>query len=97
MAPIPKRAWATLALAAAGLFGPQLPAGEPGARAHLTGSTVPDLPTKCDVRINLTGEQEALFITRWLTLHVPYDKVNTVEYGQHVSRRYAEAILISPA
>jgi hypothetical protein len=37
-----------------------------------------------------------LFVTRLLTLHVPYDKVNTVEYGQHVSRRYAEAILLSP-
>lgn len=73
-----------------------LQAGEPGAKAFLTGSTVPDLPLKCDLRIDLTGRQELLFITRWLTLHVPYDKVNTVEYGQHVSRRYAEAILISP-
>ena len=71
-------------------------AGEPGARAYLTGSTIPDLPLKCDLRIDMTGDQELLFITRWLTLHVPYDKVNTLEYGQHVSRRYAEAVLISP-
>jgi len=67
-----------------------------GTRAYLTGTTVPDFPKKCDVRIDLTGQEELLFITRWLTLHVPYDRVNTVEYGQHVSRRYAEAILISP-
>jgi hypothetical protein len=73
-----------------------LPARDPAARAYLTGSTIPDFPTRCDLRIDLTGDDEALFITRGLTLHVPYDKVNTVEYGQHVSRRYAEAILISP-
>ncbi len=71
-------------------------AATPGARAHLTGSTLPDLPLKCEMRIDLTGDQEMLFITRWLTLHVPYTQVNTVEYGQHVSRRYAAAILISP-
>jgi hypothetical protein len=73
-----------------------LTAGEPGARAFLTGSTLPDFPGKCDLRIDLTGNEEALFIARGLTLHVPYEKVNTLEYGQHVSRRYAEAILISP-
>ena len=78
------------------LAGSTLGAGEKGARAYLTGSTLPDFPLKCDMRLDMTGEQELLFITRWLTLHVPYDQVNTLEYGQHVSRRYAEAILISP-
>jgi hypothetical protein len=83
-------------LMAVNLLAPCLPAANAGARAYLTGSTVPDFPVKCDLRIDLTGDQELLFVTRWLTLHVPYDKVNTVEYGQQVSRRYAEAILISP-
>ena len=68
----------------------------PGARAYLTGTTVPDFPTRCDVVVNMTGDREMLFVTRQLTLHVPYEKVNTLEYGQHVGRRYAEAILISP-
>jgi predicted ribosome-associated RNA-binding protein Tma20 len=44
----------------------------------------------------MTGDREMLFVTRALTLHVPYDKVNTVEYGQHVGRRYMEAVLLSP-
>ncbi len=78
------------------LMAASLPAADLGARAQLTGSTLPDLPLKCDLRIDMTGEQEVLFITRALTLHVPYDKVNTLEYGQHVSRRYAAAVLISP-
>lgn len=88
---VPRRAWGLLLLAVVSVW-----AGDPGARAHLTGSTVPDLPLKCALRIDLTGAEEVLFVTRWLTLHVPYDKVTMVEYGQHVSRRYAEAILISP-
>lgn len=95
---MPKEAWALLVLMlmACGVSTPCLAASPPGARAYLSGTTVPDFPTKCDVRIDMTGDQELLFVTRWLTLHVPYDKVNTLEYGQHVGRRYAEAVLISP-
>jgi hypothetical protein len=86
-----KLAWVALMLVQC------LPAAQPGgARAYLTGTTVPGFPIKCDVRVDMTGERELLFVTHWVTLHVPYDKVNTVEYGQHVGRRYAEAILISP-
>ena len=73
-----------------------LPAQSGAARAYLTGTTVPDFPNRCDVRLDMTGDQEMLFVTHALTLHVPYDKVNTLEYGQHVGRRYAEAILLSP-
>jgi hypothetical protein len=93
---VPKRAWAALVLIACSVSMPGLAATQPGARAYLTGTTVPDFPAKCDIRIDMTGDHELLFVTRWLTLHVPYDRVNTVEYGQHVGRRYAEAILISP-
>ena len=85
-----------LALMACSVITPGWPATQPGARAYLTGTTVPDFPARCDVRIDMTGDQELLFVTRQLTLHVPYEKVNTVEYGQHVGRRYAEAVLISP-
>jgi hypothetical protein len=93
----PKRACALLTLLACGALTQCLPAAQPGgARAYLTGTTVPDFPNKCDVRLDMTGDQEMLFVTQRLTLHVPYDKVNTVEYGQHVGRRYAEAILLSP-
>jgi hypothetical protein len=93
----PKRAWALLLLTAGGAFTLHLPAAQPGgARAYLTGTTVPNFPAKCDVRVDMTGDREMLFVTRALTLHVPYDKVNTVEYGQHVGRRYMEAVLLSP-
>ncbi len=31
-----------------------------------------------------------------VSLQIPYRRVDTLEYGQNVSRRYAEAVLISP-
>ena len=31
-----------------------------------------------------------------VNLRVPYRRIETLEYGQHVSRRYAAAVLISP-
>jgi hypothetical protein len=66
------------------------------ARAQLIGTTVRNFPAKCAVRVDITDDQELLFVMRRLTLHVPYDKVNTLEYGQHVGGRYLEAVLISP-
>ena len=94
---IPKRASALLPLIACGALAGCLVAGQRlAARAYLTGTTVTGFPSKCDVRVDMTGEREMLFVTRSLTLHVPYDQVNTLEYGQHVGRRYAEAILFSP-
>lgn len=37
-------------------------------------------------------------VFRWpgQTLSVAYARVDTLEYGQHVSRRYAAAVLLSP-
>jgi hypothetical protein len=85
-----------IALIASSALTPSLPAQPGGARAYLTGTTVPGFPNKCDVRVDMTGDREMLFVTHLLTLHVPYDKVTTLEYGQHVGRRYAEAVLLSP-
>jgi hypothetical protein len=91
------RAWALLILTACIAPTARLRAAQPGAaRAYLIGATVPEFTAKCDVRVDLTGDREILFITRLLTLHVPYDKVNTLEYGQHVGDRTLEAVLISP-
>jgi hypothetical protein len=92
----PKRAWAFLMLIACAPTN-CLPAAQlGGARAYVTGTTVHGFPAKCDVRVDISGDREMLFVTRELTLHVPYDKVNTLEYGQHVGQRFVEAILLSP-
>jgi hypothetical protein len=66
-----------------------VPAGGPAWRARiLDRDHCFRLPNKCDVRVDMTGDREMLFVTHLLTLHVPYDKVSTLEYGQHVAGRY---------
>ena len=54
------------------------------------------LPGKSEGSISLTEEEAFLFRTKKTILRISYQRINTVEYGQHVSRRYMEAVLISP-
>lgn len=77
--------WASLALA-----------GDPGAAARLIGGTVPGLENEKG-RIELTRQDAMVFRHgKEGNLSIPFDRVHTLEYGQRVSRRYAEAILLSP-
>jgi hypothetical protein len=71
-------------------------AAAPGMRAQFIGGTLPGISAKTKVRIDLTGTEALLFRSGKLELTIPYQKINTVEYGQNVSRRYAAAVLISP-
>jgi hypothetical protein len=75
---------------------PLLLAGDPGSRAEYVGGTVAALPRKSEGRLNTTDQEAFLFRTRQTSVRVPYEKINTLEYGMRVSRRYAEAVLISP-
>jgi hypothetical protein len=89
-------AWMPLVAMSGVLLPPLLLAGDPGGRAQYMGGTVASLPSKSEGRINVTDEEVFLFRTKQATVRIPYAKINTVEYGQRVNRRYAEAILISP-
>ena len=71
-------------------------AAERGAKAQLVGSTLAGLPAKADVRLDLTGQETLVLGIAKTELRIPYAKINTIEYGQSVSRRYAAAVLISP-
>ena len=75
---------------------PVLFAGEPGARADYIGGTLSALSGKTGGIIHTTYEESLFFQTRKITIRVPYDKINLLEYGQKASRRFAMAILISP-
>jgi hypothetical protein len=73
-----------------------LPAGQPGFHAELIGGTVPELAGKSTAEVNL-GNVHALFVhCGHEEVVIPYDKVNSLEYGQNVSRRYVAAVLVSP-
>ena len=76
----------TLSLAAAG----------PGVKVQLAGGTVSAIAPKTSLRLDLTGADSLLLHFGASELGIAYRKINTVEYGQNVSRRYAAAVLISP-
>src|SRR5690348_594646 len=93
---MPRLAWVLLAFAGITMLPPLLLAGDAGVRAQFLGGTVAELPSKSEGRINLTDEQSLLLQAKNVNLRIPYRKISTLEYGQRVNRRYAEAILISP-
>jgi len=73
-----------------------LMAREPGLPARVAGSTLAELARDTECRLDLTGEEGLTFYSRAADVRVPYDRIHTLEYGQRVSRRYAEAVLLSP-
>lgn len=89
-------AWALLALWSSDLLPPLLLAGDRGNRAEYVGGTVAGLPSKSEGDINTTDEEALLFRAGLVSVRILYSKINTLEYGQRVNRRYVEAILISP-
>ncbi|HEX3746278.1 MAG TPA: hypothetical protein VHW09_20210 [Bryobacteraceae bacterium] len=71
-------------------------AGEPGVKTELIGGTLTGVAAKSGARLDYSGADEMVFHCQGDDIHVPYRKVNTLEYGQTVSRRYAAAVLVSP-
>jgi len=67
-----------------------------GDRVEYVGGTISVLPSKIEGYVNTREDDIFVFQTKRFTVQVPYDKINELEYGQRVGRRYAEAILISP-
>jgi hypothetical protein len=77
-----------LALAAA--------AAEPGFKVEFMGGTLAGVRAKSRAHLDLGGADAMVFRWPGQTLSVAYARVDTLEYGQHVSRRYAAAVLLSP-
>ena len=73
-----------------------LEASGTGSRVQYVGGTVAGVPTKSDARIELLTEDSLTLNARGTVVRVPYADINTIEYGMRVSRRYMEAVLISP-
>jgi hypothetical protein len=83
--------WATGFLVAM----PAVGAG-PGVKTELVGGTPPGIEAKSTARLDFTGADEMIFHCAASDIRVAYRRVDTLEYGQSVSRRYAAAILLSP-
>ncbi len=78
------------------VFAPLLQAGDTDTRALYVGGTVPGVHNKSDVRVDVQQSDVLHIRTGKTSFEVPYKDITTLEYGMRVSRRYMEAILISP-
>jgi len=83
---------AALVLAFCSLAG----AGSNGGRAEYVGGTIPQIPDGCSGTVTAVDDQYFVFYSKKASWRVPYDRINLVEYGQKVDRRYVAAVLISP-
>ncbi len=65
-----------------------------GVQVNFIGGTVPSLTGL--MRLDVTGAETLEIACKKARVSIPYRRVNTVEYGQKVGRRYISAVLISP-
>lgn len=86
----------TIALVAAINGTPSCPARDHGARVSYLGGTRSDIPGNASGNLQAMDEQYLVFYAKKTSVRVAYDRINLLEYGQKVDRRYAMAVLISP-
>lgn len=83
---------AVLSLAICSVFA----AGRNGGHAEYVGGTIAQIPEGCSGTIAAMDEQYFVFYSKGASWRVPYEKINLLEYGQKVDRRYVAAVLVSP-
>ena len=71
-------------------------AGEPGVKTEFIGGTLPGVAPRSTAWLDMTGSEALKFSSGQTGFEIPYRRIDTLEYGQRVSRRYAEAIILSP-
>ena len=71
-------------------------AAQPGFHAQFVGGTLPGISAKSYARLDLAGSDALTLRSGAVEVHIDYGKINSLEYGQNVSRRYLAAVLISP-
>lgn len=66
-------------------------------KAKFMGGTVASVPEKAEGRIDVTDASNMIFrAEKGGTVQVPWQKVQAIEYGQRVSRRWKTAIFLTP-
>jgi hypothetical protein len=71
-------------------------AAQPGFHAQFVGGTIPGIEIKSTARLDLSGSDALTLRSGGVDFHIDYGKIESLEYGQNVSRRYLAALLISP-
>ena len=67
-----------------------------GGRVEYVGGTIAQIPAGCHGNTQTTDQDYFVFYSGKASWRVPYDRINLLEYGQKVDRRYLTAVLISP-
>jgi hypothetical protein len=67
-----------------------------GSRALYVGGTRPDIPVKDSGEIVVSDRVYFVFTSKHTTVKIPFERINLLEYGQKVDRRYIAAAVISP-
>jgi hypothetical protein len=67
-----------------------------GSHAEYVGGTILQIPPGCHGTVQTVDAQFFVFYSGKASWRVPYEKINLVEYGEKVDRRYIAAVLISP-
>jgi hypothetical protein len=70
--------------------------GGNGSQAQYVGGTISQIPAGCGGMVQAADDDYFVFYSKSARWRVPYDKINLIEYGQKVDRRYIAAVLISP-
>jgi len=70
--------------------------GNSGSHAEYVGGTISQIPPGCGGTVQAGNDDYFVFYSKNARWRVPYDKINLIEYGQKVDRRYIAAVLISP-
>jgi len=71
-------------------------AGHAGSRAEYVRGTRSDLAAENSGDITVTDEVYFEFHSKHAQVKIPYERINLLEYGQKVDRRYIAAAVISP-
>jgi len=85
-----------VAVSLANAISPALLAGVPSKKAVYRGGTLPDLKPSAQGEVSITDADEFVFRYRSGELRIPYEAVNSLEYGQKAGRRLGLSITLSP-
>ncbi len=67
-----------------------------GSPAEYIGGTRADIRARNSGVIRVTNQTYFVFVSKRTQVNVPYERINLIEYGQKVSRRYVAAVLLTP-
>lgn len=71
-------------------------AGDRGGRVQYIGGTIAELAHNPSGELSMTHADALVFQTRKTRYAIPWNRINLLEYGQRVNRRYALGVVVSP-